>query len=434
MRKRNIWKKCLYSKLPSVQKKQISGRSMIEMLAVLVIIGVLTILSIAGFRYVMDKYKSNSLYDDVRLLALHVIETRKDILPTAFSPVSGLAFSIDTKTYAKRFVVKVEGVPEGVCKKIISVQDTLIDDVYVGTEGIKTCFGSQTMGFIVFYNGKYALGGGTSGDTGNTGDTGDTGEVDPCKGIVVETNCGISEDIKDGNGCVLVEKISCSPGRYCLGRKCELCPESDTCSGEVCCSLTGRNDVCGNPTKEFGTISIVTHSDLNSNGCCVTSTEESCSLNPITPRTCTPTCEGTCQSDGTCRPNCNVGETYNEIAGLCCEVLVETDCKKLTPAFSGVCPHLDVVSTFGFPCTTEEGQPGTCQGDGTCRLNCNEGESYNERAEKCCPDLTVPVCHELTPGSLDVCPTLTYLSMDASPCTTEDGQEGKCREGVCVKK
>ncbi len=315
----------------------------------------------------MDKYKSNSLYDDVRLLALHVIETRKDILPTAFSPVSGLAFSIDTKTYAKRFVVKVEGVPEGVCKKIISVQDTLIDDVYVGKEGIKTCSGSQTMGFIVFYNGKYALGGGTSGDTGNTGDTGDTGEVDPCKGIVVETNCGISEDIKDGNGCVLVEKISCSPGRYCLGRKCELCPEPDTCSGEVCCSLTGRNDVCGNPTKEFGTISIVTHSDLNSNGCCVTSTEESCSLNPITPRTCTPTCEG------------------------------------------------------------------TCQGDGTCRLNCNEGESYNERAEKCCPDLTVPVCHELTPGSLDVCPTLTYLSMDASPCTTEDGQEGKCREGVCEK-
>ena len=45
--------------------------------------------------------------------------------------------------------------------------------------------------------------------------------------------------------------------------------------------------------------------------------------------------------------------------------MTETDCQKLVPASSGVCPYLEHVSTEGFPCTTTDGQSGTCQ-SGVC--------------------------------------------------------------------
>ena len=340
-------------------KKMFSGRSMIEMLAVLAIIGILSIASIVGFRYAMDKYKSNSIYSDVHLLALYVMDTGRDTLPADFYPDSGVAFSIDTNTYSNGFVVKAPDVSEDICERIMDVKDSSIEEVYVGSEGSTVCSGTQTIGFMFLYDGEYASGDDSSGNTGSG-----SGVTDPCEGIVVSTDCGISEDVKDENGCVLVQKISCSPGRYCLGQTCEPCPAADSCSGESCCALTGPDDVCGNPTKTLGTISTVTHSDLNSNGCCESTT---CSLNPVTPRTCTPTCEGTCQSDGTCRPNCAVGESYNEEAGQCCEDITEeeTDCRKLTPAMPGMCPHFEFVSTSGMPCMTEDGKSGTCN-NGVC--------------------------------------------------------------------
>ena len=292
-------------------KKMFSGRSMVEMLAVLAIIGVLSVASIVGFRYAMDKYKSNSIYSDVHLLALYVMDTGRDTLPADFYPDSGVAFSIDTNTYSNGFVVKAPDVSEGICERIMDVKDSSIEEVYVGSEGSTVCSGTQTIGFMFLYDGEYASGDDSSGNTGSG-----SGVTDPCEGIVVSTDCGISEDVKDENGCVLVQKISCSPGRYCLGQTCEPCPAADSCSGESCCALTGPDDVCGNPTKEIGTISTVTHSDLNSNGCCESTTEESCSLNPITPRTCTPTCEGTCQADGTCEVVCPAN-TYGKDCTPC---------------------------------------------------------------------------------------------------------------------
>ena len=292
-------------------KKMFSGRSMVEMLAVLAIIGVLSVASIVGFRYAMDKYKSNSIYSDVHLLALYVMDTGRDTLPADFYPDSGVAFSIDTNTYSNGFVVKAPDVSEGICERIMDVKDSSIEEVYVGSEGSTVCSGTQTIGFMFLYDGEYASGDDSSGNTGSG-----SGVTDPCEGIVVSTDCGISEDVKDENGCVLVQKISCSPGRYCLGQTCEPCPAADSCSGESCCALTGPDDVCGNPTKEIGTISTVTHSDLNSNGCCESTTEESCSLNPVTPRTCTPTCEGTCQADGTCEVVCPAN-TYGEDCTPC---------------------------------------------------------------------------------------------------------------------
>ena len=50
-----------------------SGRSMVEMLGVLAVIGVLSIGGIAGYSYGMDKYRANTIINDVNLRAIDLI-------------------------------------------------------------------------------------------------------------------------------------------------------------------------------------------------------------------------------------------------------------------------------------------------------------------------------------------------------------------------
>ena len=336
--------------MPSGMSPQ-SGRSMIEMLAVLAIIGVLSITALVGFTYAMNKHRANTIYNDVHLLALHVMDTGKDTVPADFYPDSGKTFTLDTTTYADGFVVKVAAVSEKVCDRIIEVNDPSIEKIYVGNEETTSCSGTQDMGFMFLYDGTFTSGGGSSGGSSGSSGSGSgsgTDPVDPCEGIIASTDCSISADETDSNGCVTVKKITCTGDTYCSGTTCEPCPVAETCAGESCCTLTGPNDVCGRPTKEVGTLTTVTHSDLNANGCCETTTEESCSLNPVTPRTCTPTCDGTCQS-GVCEST--VIASCNEITQHVCTNGTDEWC----------CNN-------GQSCGTEKESCGTCQINGkeTC--------------------------------------------------------------------
>ena len=54
-----------------LRQKQ-SGRSMIEMLGILVIVGVLSVAALFGFTYAMNKYRANETIHDVMLRATNV--------------------------------------------------------------------------------------------------------------------------------------------------------------------------------------------------------------------------------------------------------------------------------------------------------------------------------------------------------------------------
>ena len=339
-----------------------SGRSMVEMLAVLAIIGVLSVAALAGLTYAMNKHRANTIYNDVHLLALHVMDTGKDTVPADFYPDSGRTYSLDTTTYADGFVVKVADVSEKVCDRIMEVKDASIEKIYVGREETTTCSGTQTLGFMFLYDGALTSGGsGTSGGSSG-GSTPDP--IDPCEWIIPSTDCSITSDETDSNGCVTVKKITCTGDTYCSVNTCEPCPAAETCDGESCCALTGSEDVCGRPTKEIGTLSTVTHSDVNASGCCEETTEESCSLTPVTPRTCTATCDGTCQSDGSCRPTCETGYSYNETAGQCCEELIPDSsggvCEILTEASTGICPTITTAQASQYA-TQYQNKAGCCE-------------------------------------------------------------------------
>ncbi len=349
-----------------------SGRSMIEMLAVLAIIGVLSIAALVGFTYAMNKHRANETIYDVMLRGTNVpmVDENYASKPSGYEfrfpdLPAGTYYPMTTKKDAgSSYYVEATGVTYRVCEMILKMNPTDIDQIVVNnsvntgdsdicgtTDGLamKFCFGED--GTICDGTGQGGSSGGSgSGSSGGTtgGSGSGTDPVDPCEGIIASTDCSISADETDGNGCVTVKKITCGTDTYCSGTTCDPCPVAETCDGESCCTLTGPNDVCGRPTKEVGTLSTVTHSDLNANGCCETTTEESCSLNPVTPRTCTPTCDGTCQS-GVCEST--VIASCNEITQHVCTNGTDEWC----------CNN-------GQSCGTEKESCGTCQINGkeTC--------------------------------------------------------------------
>ena len=97
-----------------------TGRSMVEMLGVLAIIGVLTIGGLMGYRYAMNKHKANTILNDVSLAMadLTVLDpdggaiTRRAV---AFRPDSGLAMESE-RTADGNNIVYVSGVAKAVCQ------------------------------------------------------------------------------------------------------------------------------------------------------------------------------------------------------------------------------------------------------------------------------------------------------------------------------
>ncbi|MBQ9738665.1 MAG: hypothetical protein IJV75_04045 [Alphaproteobacteria bacterium] len=103
-----------------------SGRSMVEMLGTLAIIGVLSVGAIAGYSYGMDKYRANQTINDVMLLGVDVITQASR---TAGMP--NLSADWGTKTTAgydftvvpnpsddTQYGLQISGVPARVCKMV----------------------------------------------------------------------------------------------------------------------------------------------------------------------------------------------------------------------------------------------------------------------------------------------------------------------------
>lgn len=94
------------------------GRSMVEMLGVLVVMGVLAITAVWGFGYAMDKNKANRLYNDAKLAYMSVgANGPYDWTQTEFNSQTGLTLFVRQDKAGGIFVL-AETVPNGVCNRI----------------------------------------------------------------------------------------------------------------------------------------------------------------------------------------------------------------------------------------------------------------------------------------------------------------------------
>ena len=131
-----------------------SGRSMVEMLGVLAIIGVLSIGSIAGYSYAIDKYRANTIVDDVMLRAIEAtaqFDATGDANLSEWPTMTAGEHLIGLED--KTIGIQVDGLPKRVCQMVF---DGMINNttIKIGTTEYSepsddVCSDNNTMVFYI---------------------------------------------------------------------------------------------------------------------------------------------------------------------------------------------------------------------------------------------------------------------------------------------
>ena len=140
-----------------------SGRTLTEMLGVLAIMGVLTVVGIAGFNWAMDRWRANRIIDGVEERALvgsrlrlsgmnRTMEIADAVVAQTGGTIEDYATTVsntgynDEKTY---FSVQVAGVSPQVCENVMNLNWQLPVEVYAGntqyTGDTAICAGEGTV-------------------------------------------------------------------------------------------------------------------------------------------------------------------------------------------------------------------------------------------------------------------------------------------------
>ena len=128
------------------------GRSMVEMLGVLAVVGLLSVMAFAGFRIALNKAKANSIIHDARKTWVEALAWQDGQASTEWQE-SRYASESDKTFYAKRDVkennyVKVEGVEEEVCQQILGLQKD--GELIVLTETLRPFTECQETSDLIF--------------------------------------------------------------------------------------------------------------------------------------------------------------------------------------------------------------------------------------------------------------------------------------------
>ena len=196
-----------------------SGRSMVETLGVLAIMGVLAIGGIAGYRYAVDKYNANEILNEVRKRAVMVSQQRIlnqpiDLSEYGDNTIQGHTVTT-TESYngsASFFALTVLGVEKDICNQVIKEKIQFVVEEKVGevvVEENTTCAEGNNDITFAFKN------------------TLEEGVDLRCEGIV------------------------CPEGTACQSGRC-LCPNNWEKCGDICCqegeicttSGTAKNSQC----------------------------------------------------------------------------------------------------------------------------------------------------------------------------------------------
>ena len=210
-----------------------TGRSMVEMLGTLAIMGVLSVISVVGFQSLMDSYHANAIINDAKIIYLDASSTQSlsDMVwhDVTYHVDSGRAFQIMRDKNRNNYV-KVKSVEQGVCEKILdmSVENVLSFFMEDYTE-MTTC--AEDNNIIVVWNGLAAQGAcDTVSDCGSNfaGICNQDGLCQQCDPFTEHANA-------DGTAC------ECNPGTA-------QCQDGDTtwcCANGLSCDILNKTCVNG---------------------------------------------------------------------------------------------------------------------------------------------------------------------------------------------
>ncbi|MBQ7413395.1 MAG: hypothetical protein IJV07_03885 [Alphaproteobacteria bacterium] len=393
-----------------------SGRSMVEMLGVLAIVGLLSLGGVLGYRYALDKHRANELLHSVHMMVTtaHVqIGSGRQLDLTEFRTHNLMDYPfLAVQNNDRTFSLTVFDVPKGVCEKVMSASWSLPKKITVNGVVNGRCDSDENNILFRFYDMLYVSafsGGSTGGAEAGEKHGSDSGTKEPscrsevipihnCNGTVTECCPDNGNECAEPTNCCLSDS-QCSDGYVCVGNTCN-CPSkyflnaagqcvscSDiyryTASAEEC----QKCDSTGNPRKMNGAYCDLICPDgwfQNANGNCTicsntaakeTSAEE-CAKCDSTPyhrymdgNYCTlGGCHGGWFQDskGLCR-ECSAQDSYRASADECAKCADTGSSRK-------------VFGQFCKPASCPSGQ--FYDADGNCR-SCSDMTGYQTTAEEC---------------------------------------------------
>ena len=203
-------------KTPSGMSPQ-SGRSMIEMLAVLAVMGVLTVGGIAAYYFAVAKHRANQIYNQVDLRAVtafsNPIVRQTQIGNTFFLPGFDDTFENLPYEHSKignaAFQIKVTDVPQKVCRRLQDMTFKLPRQVTLNGEDVSSACGTQNT-FVFVYDGL-SVGKPSSGVT------------------PIDCDCSGCQSCESGT-CQDNDNL-CGPKEVCVSGTCQCAPDYTECMG-----------------------------------------------------------------------------------------------------------------------------------------------------------------------------------------------------------
>ena len=225
-----------------MQKKQF-GRSMIEMLGVLAIIGVLSIGGLLGYRRAVNNHQANVILDDVNRFAFVILERSGLALDAEIDKGDFVESGIYTlegyqDIEPNQFSITVSDVPDGVC-------EALLPKAAVGYKVRVNEHGTDVQGMV--YDAKYQdLCQGVNDVVLYFGDT--AGVCNPADLTKEEANCG---GCRCDDYCVVDsvtgEDVCCPAGQKAVNGSCstqaagQACSENSDCTADEFCGFENPN-------------------------------------------------------------------------------------------------------------------------------------------------------------------------------------------------
>ncbi len=129
------------SKAPSGRRTSgESGRSMVEMLGTLAIMGVLSVGAVAGYRYAIDKFNSNTILNEISKRAMTASQQRLVGQPINLNEYGAaeiqgytVGHTNDVDGDTAFFSLSVSNVPKGICDKVIENKLRTATEVWLNT-------------------------------------------------------------------------------------------------------------------------------------------------------------------------------------------------------------------------------------------------------------------------------------------------------------
>lgn len=252
-----------------------SGRSMVEVLGVLTIIGVLSVCAIGGYGYGMDKYRANQTINDVMLRSIDVITytLQENELKSKWPSISTVGYPITfVEDSNGNYGIQVERIPTRVCKMVGDSLDTLAEVQIVTSDGYKDdpCDASEENTMIFFFTSFSSCPKCAEDEFCRWGEcVTKTIEKNPkiggtctndsdCQVDYTGTNCGsclngycVSNRSVGGNSCVLSDGTV----GQCVRGKCvpKGCNNENPCNGQYeYCASTNTSCTEAIPTDQMG--------------------------------------------------------------------------------------------------------------------------------------------------------------------------------------